>query len=98
MTGAITRESVIALPRGVKLQFNAARKEWFLLGPERVFEPDEVAVEILRLIDGGRTMGAISEALAAAFQAPAEEIATDVEEFVKRLMEIRMLELKDSRP
>jgi coenzyme PQQ biosynthesis protein PqqD len=92
MTAPLTDQSVLLLPRGVKLQFNRARKEWFLLGPERVFEPDEVAVEILRLIDGKRTLGAIIGELARAFDAPADEIGRDVREFVERLVGIRMLE------
>ena len=92
MTAAISDASVIRVPRGVKLRFNEARQQWFLLGPERVFEPDEVAIEILQRIDGSRTLKAITTELAEAFQAPADEIGRDVMEFVGHLIGIRMLE------
>ena len=92
MSAAISDASVIRLPRGVKLRFNEARQQWFLLGPERVFEPDEVAIEILQRIDGSRTLKAITAELAEAFQAPADEIGRDVTDFVGHLIGIRMLE------
>ncbi len=94
----ITSASVIKLPRGVKLRFNDARQQWFLLGPERVFEPDDIAVEILQRIDGSRTLGAITAELAEAFQAQPEEIGRDVAEFVDHLIGIRMLEPSGGNP
>jgi pyrroloquinoline quinone biosynthesis protein D len=87
--------SVPKLPRGVKLRFDKARQQWFLLGPERVFEPDEIAIEILQRIDGKRSLAGITDELCAAFNAPAEDIGPDVAEFVDKLVRIRMLELAD---
>lgn len=92
MTTAISAASIIRLPRGVKLRFDEVRQRWFLLGPERVFEPDDIAIEILQRIDGSRSIAAITMELATAFQAPMEEIGRDVTEFVDHLIEIRMLE------
>lgn len=92
MTVAIDAASIIRLPRGVKLRFNEVRQKWFLLGPERVFEQDDVAVEILQRIDGRRTIAAITQELAEAFHAPLDEICNDVSNFVSHLMELRMLE------
>jgi pyrroloquinoline quinone biosynthesis protein D len=92
MTTANGAERIIRLPRGVKLRYNAVRQQWFLLGPERVFEPDEVAVEILQRIDGSRSIEAITAELATAFDAPTDEIGRDVNTFVNHLIEIRMLE------
>lgn len=40
--------------------------------------PDEIAVEILKLVGGARTIDAIVEDLAASFDAPRDVIATDV--------------------
>ena len=40
--------------------------------------PDEVAVEVLKRIDGRRDVTAIVDDLAAAFNAPREEIESDV--------------------
>jgi coenzyme PQQ biosynthesis protein PqqD len=96
MTSApIGGTDVPALPRGVRLQFNKVRGQWFLQGPERVFEPDEIAVEILKRVDGVRTVDAIAGELAAEFAAPEDEIATDVAAFVAQLLAIRMLERRE---
>jgi pyrroloquinoline quinone biosynthesis protein D len=55
------------------------RNAWVLLGPERLFMPDEPAVEILKLVDGQRTTEAIAADLAARFDAPLETIKGDVD-------------------
>lgn len=70
--------SVPAFRRGVKLRFDAVRDAWVLLAPERLFLPDEIAVEILKVIDGVRTIAAIVDDLVIRFDAPREMIATDV--------------------
>ena len=64
-----------------------------MLSPERLFLPDEQAVEILRLIDGARTVDMIVDSLAEAFDAPREEIAADVVAMLQELVEKRVLEL-----
>jgi coenzyme PQQ biosynthesis protein PqqD len=94
----ISGSDVPALPRGVRLQFNQVRDQWFLQGPERVFEPDEIAVEILKRIDGVRTVAAIACELAAEFAAPENEISADVTAFVTELLAIRMLERRETGP
>jgi pyrroloquinoline quinone biosynthesis protein D len=70
-----------AVPRlkpGVKFRFDRARAAWVLLAPERLFMPDEIAVEVLKLVDGVRTAAGIVDALAVAFKAPREVIEADV--------------------
>ena len=84
---------VPALPRGVRLRFDESRRQWFLLGPERVFEPDETAVEILQRVDGVRSIAAIAQDLAAAFEADRDEIAADVTLFLRGLADQRMIDL-----
>jgi pyrroloquinoline quinone biosynthesis protein D len=64
--------------RGVRFRFDATREAWILLAPERLFTPKGTAVEVLKRIDGVRTLGAIIDELAAAFAAPREVIAEDV--------------------
>ncbi len=64
--------------RGVKFRFDAVRNAWVLLAPEKLFMPDETAVEILKLVDGTRSIDAIVDDLAARFDAPREMIAEDV--------------------
>ncbi len=71
--------SVPQLARGHKFRFDDVRKAWVLLGPERLFMPDETAVEILKLVDGKRDTDAIVADLAARFNAPPEAIRTDVD-------------------
>lgn len=63
---------------GVKFRFDKVRDAWVLLAPERLFQPDEIAVEILKLVDGVRTITAIADTLAAQFQAPRNLILADV--------------------
>ena len=71
-------DTVPKLAAGVKLRFDQVRGAWVLLAPERLFQPDEIAVEILKLVDGQRTLSAITDALTAQFQAPRTVIAADV--------------------
>lgn len=75
----MTDEAAIpAFRRGVKFRFDAVRDAWVLLAPEKLFMPDEIAVEILKLVDGERPIGMIVDDLAARFDAPRDLIATDV--------------------
>lgn len=70
--------AVPTLGRGVKFRFDEVRQNWVLLAPERLFVPDEQAVEILKLVDGIRSLGAIVDDLADRFNAPRDLIARDV--------------------
>jgi pyrroloquinoline quinone biosynthesis protein D len=81
----IEAASIPRLPRGVKLRFDEQRKRWTLLAPERVFVPDEIAVEILQRCDGVATVDAIAAALAEKFAAPREDVARDVTEMLQDL-------------
>ncbi|MGC8524212.1 MAG: pyrroloquinoline quinone biosynthesis peptide chaperone PqqD [Acidibrevibacterium sp.] len=74
----VTLDSVPRFRPGVKFRFDPVRSAWVVLAPERLFLPDEQAVEILKLIDGVRSLGAIADDLAARYAAPRETIATDV--------------------
>jgi pyrroloquinoline quinone biosynthesis protein D len=64
--------------RGVKFRFDPVRGAWVLLAPEKVFMPDAVATEILKLVDGCRNIGAIADELAARFAASRELIVSDI--------------------
>jgi pyrroloquinoline quinone biosynthesis protein D len=66
------------MPPHIKLRHDQGRGRWIILAPERVFEPDEIAVAVLKLCDGGRTVDDIAAALANDYNAPVEEIRTDV--------------------
>jgi pyrroloquinoline quinone biosynthesis protein D len=83
----VTPESVPRLARGAKLREDSARGRWVVLAPERMFVPDETALEVLKLLDGARSVDAVVDELAARFAAPREEIAGDVLEMLRDLAE-----------
>ena len=78
MTTDIDEAIVPRFGVGMKLRFDQTRDAWVLLGPERLFLPDAHAVEVLKLVDGKRTLGDIATELAKRFNATAEVIAADV--------------------
>src|ERR1700740_1993952 len=65
------------LPRHAKLKFDETRQVWVILAPERVLAPDEIAVEVLHLCDGARSVAEMVDQLAEKYAAPREAIATD---------------------
>lgn len=72
--------------RGVRLHEDKARGRWVVMAPERMFIPDETALEVLRLVDGLRDVDAILDALATKFDAPREDIAVDVRPMLEDLV------------
>jgi pyrroloquinoline quinone biosynthesis protein D len=66
------------LVRHARLRFDEVRQRWVILAPERVLVPDEVAVEILQLCDGERTVAQIVDLLAAKYAAERDVIGVDV--------------------
>ncbi|MDX3924518.1 MAG: pyrroloquinoline quinone biosynthesis peptide chaperone PqqD [Shinella sp.] len=79
----LSAQSRPRLQRHARLQYDPVREAWALLSPERVFWPDEVSLDILRLCDGHRTVPEIVENLAGQYEAEAEDIAPDVEQFLQ---------------
>jgi pyrroloquinoline quinone biosynthesis protein D len=77
----------------VRVQLDTVRQRFAVLGPERVYWPDEVAVDILKLCNGERTIVEIAAQLAEDYAAPVETIQTDVMEFVQSWTDIRLLRL-----
>ena len=71
---SVSEASRPKLPRHARLKFDETRQVWVILAPERVLAPDEIAVEVLQLCDGVRSVGE----LAAKYAAPREAILTDV--------------------
>jgi pyrroloquinoline quinone biosynthesis protein D len=67
-----------ALARHIKMRHDAARDRWVLLAPERVLYPDAIAVAVLQLCDGSRSVGVIAEELARTYNAPNDRILADV--------------------
>jgi pyrroloquinoline quinone biosynthesis protein D len=88
---AIGEASIPRLARGVRLRFDEARKRWTVLAPERVLVPDEIALEILKRVDGAASVAAIADALAAQYQAPRGEVGADVAQMLQDLADKGMI-------
>ena len=73
------------LPPHIKLRHDPGRGRWIILAPERLFDPDEIAVEVLKLCDGQRTVADIADQLAKEYNAPVDEIKADVIEMLQDL-------------
>jgi len=86
-------DTVPVFAAGVKFRRDEVRQAWVVLAPERLFLPDETAVEILKLIDGQRSAGLIVDVLAARFQAPRDTIAADVATMLRELADKGVLRL-----
>lgn len=80
------------LLRGVRTHWDAVRNSWVLLAPERAMALDEIGAAILAEADGETPFGQIVERLAAKYNAPAAQIATDARHFLTGLIERRMAE------
>ncbi len=79
----LTETSRPVLKPYVRLQYDPVRQAWALLSPEKVFWPDEISLDILRLCDGQQSVMQILETLASQYEAPPEEIAADLEGFLQ---------------
>ena len=75
---SVNEASRPVLPRHARLKFDETRQLWVILAPERVLAPDEIAVEILQLCDGVRSVERIIDQLAAKYTADRAAIGTDV--------------------
>jgi coenzyme PQQ biosynthesis protein PqqD len=93
VTEAFAATAIPRLARGVRLRHDEARGQWVLLAPERVLHPDPVAVEILKRVDGERSIEAIVDDLITTFAVERERVDTDVREFLGGLAEKGMVEV-----
>jgi pyrroloquinoline quinone biosynthesis protein D len=75
---SVSETSRPVLPRHAKLKFDETRQRWVILAPERVLAPDDIAVEVLQLCDGVRSVEVMIDLLAEKYTAPRDSIATDV--------------------
>lgn len=79
----VSSGSMPVLKPHVRLQYDPVRGAWALLSPEKVFWPDEVSLDILRLCDGEHSVAHILTELAGQYEAPVEEMESDVEAFLQ---------------
>jgi pyrroloquinoline quinone biosynthesis protein D len=85
-TRAIVAASTVpAIPRHIKLRHDPGRGRWIILAPERVFNPDDTAVAVLKLCDGARTVKDIAGQLSKEYNAPESEIIGDIVDMLQDL-------------
>ena len=75
---SVSEASHPVLPRHARLKFDETRQVWVILAPERVLAPDEIAVEVLQLCDGVRSVETMVDQLAAKYAADRGAISADV--------------------
>ena len=82
----VSAETILKLPRHAKLRFDKARDKWIILAPERVFELDEVAYEVISRCDGERSIEKVVDSLSEKFdQVSSDVIRTDVTSMLQNL-------------
>jgi pyrroloquinoline quinone biosynthesis protein D len=78
----LLENSVPRFAPGFRLKLDEIREAYVVLGPERLFMPDEAALSVLKLIDGNKTFAGIIRDLAALYDAPEAEIGDDVRDMM----------------
>ena len=74
-----------ALPRGVRMHKDSVRDCMVLLAPEKAILLDDIGVAILSRVTGTATFAEIVADLAQTYDAPVDQIATDVQRFLTGL-------------
>ena len=70
----LNENDVPKLPRHAKLRYDEARKKWIINAPERVFELDEIAAEVMQLVDGKSSIVNIVKVLIKKFEGASEDV------------------------
>lgn len=89
----IDGRTVVLLARGVRLREDMVRNQTVLLAPERAIALDEIAVAIIKEIDGHRNLDRIADDLSRRFEAPKEQILQDIIPFIREFINRRTLEV-----
>ncbi|OHV13953.1 pyrroloquinoline quinone biosynthesis peptide chaperone PqqD [Kushneria phosphatilytica] len=93
MSASLDEDSIVRLPRGVRLRHDQARGGWVLLAPERVFQLDAIAHAVVERVDGERSVAAIIDDLATSFEAERERIHDDVLALFRSLIDKGIMEV-----
>lgn len=90
---AVTGATVARLARGVRLREDPVRGQTVLLAPERALALDEIAVAIVKALDGTRDLDTIAADFARQFEAPQGQVLADVIAFIREFSDRRLLEI-----
>lgn len=88
----IHSQSKPSLPRFVKMRHDQGRGRWIILAPERIFNPDDIAVAVLKRCDGKTSVAEIATTLADDYKAPVDLILKDIVEMLQDLSDKGVLE------
>lgn len=89
----VTGATVARLARGVRLREDPVRGQTVLLAPERALALDEIAVAIVKALDGARDLDTIAADFARQFEAPQDQVLADVIAFIREFSDRRLLEI-----
>jgi pyrroloquinoline quinone biosynthesis protein D len=92
----IDAATVLVIPRGVRLRRDPVRDKDVLLAPERAVALDDIAVAIIKSIDGIKSLDQIADAFAVEFGAPKQEILIDITAFAIEFVNRGLLEVAGS--
>ena len=70
----LKENDIPVLPRHAKLRYDEARKKWIINAPERVFELDEIAAEVMQLINGKSSIIDIVDILVKKFDGASKDV------------------------
>jgi len=85
----------LQLGRGIRLKHDAERDAWILQAPERVIVLDEIAHAVIaEIVDSDGRLGGVVDRLSLAFDAPRDEIATDVIDLLQGFVDKQLLRSK----
>lgn len=85
-----------ALRPHARLRHDTTRDRWIILAPERIFEPDAIAVAVLRLCDGARSVEDIASELGRSYDADQAQILADVLVMLQDLADKGVIWIKPS--
>lgn len=85
--------SVPRLAPHVRLRLDSVRDRWVVMAPERMLVPDEIAVEVLRRVDGRSQVAVIAVGLATDFQGALNEVTDDIVEMLQDLVDKGFVDL-----
>ena len=92
---AIDESISLQLGRGVRLRHDRERNCWTLMAPERVIVLDEIAHQVIAdIVDSDGLLADVIDRLSQLFDAPREEIASDVIDMLQPFVDKQLLSRK----
>ncbi len=85
----------LQLGRGVRLRHDRERDSWTLMAPERVIVLDEIAHQVIvDIVESDGLLAGVIDRLSQLFDAPREQIASDVIEMLQPFVDKQLLSRK----